>query len=82
MKIPLPNQLPLSDIMNQTISDQHWEQLTGRKVEDLVVTDKPPESKHNLMNISLYYAFDNLVTASKDFMLVLVDFLTSEGISD
>ena len=33
------------------------------------------------MNISLYYAFDNLVSASKDFMLVLVDFLTSEGIS-
>ena len=33
------------------------------------------------MNISLYYAFDNLVSASKDFMLVLVDYLTSEGIS-
>ena len=30
-KIPLPSQASLSDILNQTISDQHWEQLTEER---------------------------------------------------
>ena len=60
-----------------TISNKQWETLTGRKIDSLVTEDTYPEYKHNLMNFALCNAFDNLVHEHKEFMLVLVDFLSS-----
>ena len=78
----IPSPSNFENINTQVISDTHWESITGRKIEDLVLGERNNEVKDNLFTVSLKYVFEYLVKNHRDFMLDLSVFFRQSGIGE
>jgi hypothetical protein len=76
--MPVPSSV--KDINTRLISDEHWEKITNRKIESLVIGEKYDEIKDNLFTVSLKYALPYLVEKHREFTLDLCYFFRISGI--